>query len=124
MSAPTVLRAARWVDVAAGEVLSPATIVVESNRIASINPTEVPSGATECDLGDVTLLPGLMDMELNLCISGPENPDGLPNPLHGVVDDPVYRTLQRNGERQDDPHGGIHHRAEPGSHGEDGGVSA
>ena len=33
-------------------------------------------------------------MELNLCISGPENPDGLPNPLHGVVDDPVYRTLR------------------------------
>jgi imidazolonepropionase-like amidohydrolase len=33
-------------------------------------------------------------MELNLCISGPENPDGLPNPLHGVQDDPVYRTLR------------------------------
>ncbi|MDT5110421.1 MAG: hypothetical protein QOE20_2311, partial [Mycobacterium sp.] len=43
------------------------------------------------DLGDVTLLPGLMDMELNLLIGGPE---GLPSPMHGVQDDPAYRTLR------------------------------
>jgi imidazolonepropionase-like amidohydrolase len=89
-----ILRAARWADVEAGEVRSPAVIVIRGSRIAAVNPAELPLGATEVDLGDVTLLPGLMDMELNLLIGGPENPDGLPNPMHGVVDDPVLRTLR------------------------------
>jgi imidazolonepropionase-like amidohydrolase len=89
-----VLRAARWVDVAAGEVRSPASIVVEANRITAVDPPEVPAGARVVDLGDVTLLPGLMDMELNLLIGGPETPTGLPLPMHGVQDDPAYRTLR------------------------------
>jgi imidazolonepropionase-like amidohydrolase len=94
MSETIVLRADRWVDIDAGEVRSPAVIVIDGNRIVAINPTEVPTDATEVDLGDVTLLPGLMDMELNFLIGGPDGPDGLPNPMHGVQDDPVYRTLR------------------------------
>lgn len=91
----TVLRAARWADVDAGEVRSPAVIVVEDNRITAINPqAPLPDSATEVDLGDVTLLPGLMDMELNLLIGGPGSPEGLPTPMHGVQDDPAYRTLR------------------------------
>jgi imidazolonepropionase-like amidohydrolase len=89
-----VLRAARWVDVDAGEVRSPATIVVEGNRIAAIDPPEEPPDARVVDLGDVTLVPGLMDMELNFLIGGPETPTGLPLPMHGVQDDPAYRTLR------------------------------
>jgi len=92
-----VLRAARWVDVVAGEVRSPAVVVVEGNRIAGVGPDVAGDGAgggTEIDLGDLTLLPGLMDMEINLLIGGPETPTGLPLPLHGVQDDPVYRTLR------------------------------
>ena len=94
MSDTTVLRADRWADIDEGEVRSPAVIVVEGNRIVGVNPAEVPTGATEIDLGDVTLLPGLMDMELNFLIGGPDGPQGLPNPMHGVQDDPVYRTLR------------------------------
>jgi imidazolonepropionase-like amidohydrolase len=94
MSDLTVLRADRWLDIDAGEVRSPAVIVVQGNRITAINPSSVPASSADVDLGDVTLLPGLMDMELNLCIGGPENPDGLPNPLHGVTDDPTYRILR------------------------------
>jgi imidazolonepropionase-like amidohydrolase len=93
MSDTVVLRADRWADIDAGEVRSPAVIVVEGNRIVGVNPTEVPTTATEIDLGDVTLLPGLMDMELNLLIGAPDGAAGLPNPMHGVQDDPVYRTL-------------------------------
>jgi imidazolonepropionase-like amidohydrolase len=90
-----VLRAERWVDIDAGQVRSPAAIVVEDNRIASVNPEEsVGDHTTEIDLGDVTLLPGLMDMELNLLIGGPGGPEGLPAPMHGVQDDPAYRTLR------------------------------
>ena len=90
-----VLRASRWVDVAGGQVRSPAVVVVEGNRITAVNPQgPLPDSATILDLGDVTLLPGLMDMELNLLIGGPGNPGGLPTPMHGVQDDPVYRTLR------------------------------
>ncbi|RDI56109.1 metal-dependent hydrolase family protein [Nocardia mexicana] len=89
-----VLRAARWVDVDTGRVHAPAVIVVQDNLIAAVDPAETPATARVIDLGDVTLLPGLMDMEINLLIGGPDNPSGLPNPMHGVQDDPVYRTLR------------------------------
>jgi imidazolonepropionase-like amidohydrolase len=94
MSDATILRADRWVDVDAGVVRSPAVIVVAGDQIVGVNPTELPTTATEVNLGDVTLLPGLMDMELNMLIGGPGGPDGLPDPLHGVRDSPVYRTLR------------------------------
>jgi imidazolonepropionase-like amidohydrolase len=95
VSGTTVLRAARWVDVESGQVRSPATIVVDGERIAAVNGEgPLPDPATVIDLGDVTLLPGLMDMELNLFIGGPGGPEGLPAPMHGVQDDPAYRTLR------------------------------
>lgn len=93
MTTPTILRADRWLDVVTGEVRSPAVIVVDGNQIVAVDPDEVPA-APEIDLGDVTLLPGLMDMELNMLIGGPGGPSGLPDPMHGVKDDPVYRTLR------------------------------
>jgi imidazolonepropionase-like amidohydrolase len=89
-----ILRAARWVDVEAGVVRSPATVTVDGNRIVSVEDGLETGPATEIDLGDLTLLPGLMDMELNLLIGGPETPTGLPLPMHGVQDDPAYRTLR------------------------------
>jgi imidazolonepropionase-like amidohydrolase len=94
MSDPIVLRADRWVDIDSGEVRSPAVIVVAGNQITAVNPAEEPPAALEIALGDVTILPGLMDMELNMLIGGPGGPEGLPDPLHGVQDDPVFRTLR------------------------------
>jgi imidazolonepropionase-like amidohydrolase len=85
-----VLRAARWVDVEAGVVRSPAVIVVEGTRIAAVNPASPPANARVIDLGDLTLLPGLMDMEINLLLGGP--PGG--NPRSDVQDDPAFRTLR------------------------------
>ena len=38
MSDTIVLRADRWADIDAGEVRSPAVIVVEGNRIVGVNP--------------------------------------------------------------------------------------
>ncbi|HUE09104.1 MAG TPA: amidohydrolase family protein [Acidimicrobiales bacterium] len=94
MSDVTVLKAARWADVETGEVRGPAVVVVDGNQIVAVNPNDVPSPATEIDLGDVTLLPGLMDMELNMLIGGPGGPEGLPDPMHGVKDTPIYRSLR------------------------------
>jgi imidazolonepropionase-like amidohydrolase len=87
---PTVLRADRWIDITAGEVRSPAVIVVEGQRIAAVDPKDVPSPATEIDLGDLTLLPGLMDMEVNMLMGGPSGG----NPRSDVQDDPAFKTLR------------------------------
>ena len=65
---------------------------------------------TVIDLGDVTLLPGLMDMELNLLIGGPGGPEGLPSPMHGVQDDPAYRTLRGAVNARTTLDAGLHHR--------------
>jgi imidazolonepropionase-like amidohydrolase len=86
----TVLRADRWVDIDAGQVRSPAVIVVEGECIAAVNPATVPDGAREIDLGDLTLLPGLMDMELNMLLGGPHGG----NRRSDVQDDPAFRTLR------------------------------
>ncbi|MDA8043629.1 MAG: amidohydrolase family protein [Actinomycetota bacterium] len=98
MTDVTVLRADRWLDIDSGEVLSPAVIVVEGNRITAVGSEEPaggrPAEARVVDLGDVTLTPGLMDMELNMLIGGPGGPEGLPDPMHGVKDDPVFRSLR------------------------------
>ena len=90
MSTATVLRAARWVDVEAGVLRGPTAIVVEGDRITAVDPTELPADATEIDLGDVTLLPGLMDMELNMLLGGPSGG----NKRSDVQDDPAFRTLR------------------------------
>lgn len=87
---PIVLRAERWVDIGAMEVRSPAVVVVDGTRIASVNPDAVPSPATEIDLGDLTLMPGLMDMELNLVIGGPFSG----NPRPDVEESPSFKTLR------------------------------
>ncbi len=46
MTAATVLRAGRWVDVEAGEIRSPAVVVVEGNRIAALNPAVEPTAGS------------------------------------------------------------------------------
>lgn len=86
----TVIRADRWLDIDAGEVRSDGVIVVEGDRIAAVNPDSPPAGAHEVQLGDVTLLPGLMDMENNMLLGGPSGG----NPRSDVQDDPAFRTLR------------------------------
>lgn len=60
-----VLRAARMLDVQTGRLISPAVVVIEKDRIKSVNPATVPRGQL-IDLGNVTLLPGLIDMHTHL----------------------------------------------------------
>jgi len=55
-----VVRAARMVDPVAGRVVSNPVVVVSGDRIQSVGGA-VQAGATTIDLGDLTLLPGLID---------------------------------------------------------------
>src|SRR4051794_37087552 len=63
---PTVVRAARMLDVVKGEMIAPATVVIVDGKIRSLAARDVPAGATTLDLGDVTLLPGLIDAHTHL----------------------------------------------------------
>src|SRR3954451_11762929 len=63
------LRAARMIDGRGGAVVSPAVIVVRGNKIESIGGT-VPAGAQVIDLGDMTLLPGLIDAHVHTLLQG------------------------------------------------------
>ena len=66
-SASIVLRAARILDLDAGKTTSPAEILVRDNRIAEIGArVSRPSGAQVLDLGDRTLMPGLIDAHVHL----------------------------------------------------------
>ena len=63
---PVVVRAAQMVDVARGELVTPAVVVVADGKIVSIGAAGVPSNARVVDLGDLTLLPGLIDAHTHL----------------------------------------------------------
>lgn len=62
----TVVRAARLLDVRSGRLIPNAVMVVEGDRIQSVQPPEIPPGAKVIDLGAMTLLPGLIDMHTHL----------------------------------------------------------
>lgn len=87
---PIHLRAARLLDVTKGELVEPGELLVHGDRIAEVSPVSVPHDAEVIDLGDLTLLPGLMDMEVNLLLGGPDHR----SPLNAVQDDPAVRTLR------------------------------
>jgi imidazolonepropionase-like amidohydrolase len=113
------LKAAGLLDVDAGEIIRPGVVTVDDGRIVAVgdgnpasavgdgnpasavgdgNPASAvggePAADTEIvDLGDSILLPGLMDMEVNLLMGGRgENPG-----LSQVQDDPATRVLRAVG---------------------------
>ncbi len=100
MTEPTsiVLRAKGVLDVDAGEVVDGASVVVEGNRITSVTTDRtVASNADQViDLPDLTLVPGLMDMEVDLVLGGPGA--GLSDPVRM---DPIKMGLRAvaNGQR-------------------------
>ena len=63
---PIVVRAARMVDVTRGQLVAPAVLVISGDKIRSVGASDVPAGARTIDLGDLTLLPGLIDAHTHL----------------------------------------------------------
>ena len=64
---PIVLHAARLLQVDTGTLLQPGEILVDGNRIRAVGSSvEHPQGAKIIDLGDTTLLPGLIDAHVHL----------------------------------------------------------
>lgn len=84
------LKAAGLLDVDSGEIMRPGIVRVSEDRIAGIGGE--PEGEV-IDLGDRILLPGLMDMEVNLLMGG-RGETGLAS---SVQDDPPTRMLRAVG---------------------------
>ena len=69
-----VISAARMLDVQSGVLIPDAVVVVSGGRIIARGPgseVKTPPGARRLDLGDATLLPGLIDAHVHLTIGGP-----------------------------------------------------
>jgi len=66
-TAPIVLHAARLIEVDTGNILQPGEVLVEGERIKAVGVSvDHPQGAKVIDLGDTTLLPGLIDAHVHL----------------------------------------------------------
>jgi imidazolonepropionase-like amidohydrolase len=62
-----VLHAARLLDIETGAIIAPGEVLVQGDRIAAAGATvNHPAGAQIIDLGDTTLLPGLIDAHVHL----------------------------------------------------------
>ncbi|MBW2714852.1 MAG: amidohydrolase family protein [Deltaproteobacteria bacterium] len=60
------IKAAGYVDVRAGKLVTPALIVVEGERIVGVNTAKAPDGAKIIELGDLILMPGMIDVHTHL----------------------------------------------------------
>jgi len=64
---PVVLHAARMVDVAAGQIVSPGEVLIQGERIVAAGAhVDRPANAEVIDLGDRTLMPGMIDAHVHL----------------------------------------------------------
>ncbi len=110
--APVVIHAARMLDVAAGKIVTPGEILVEGERIIAIGANvSRPAGAQVIDLGDVTLMPGLIDAHVHLFLH-PGDED-----LQTVKESVPQRTLIAAAAAKDDLLAGFTAERDMGSEG-------
>jgi imidazolonepropionase-like amidohydrolase len=62
-----LLHAARLLDIESGKIITPGEVLVQDERIVEVGSSvKHPQGAELIDLGDTTLLPGLIDVHVHL----------------------------------------------------------
>ncbi|HEX6487681.1 MAG TPA: amidohydrolase family protein [Candidatus Dormibacteraeota bacterium] len=70
----TAVHGGAYIDPARGDVVrGGVTVLIEDGRIVARGPRDqvhVPAGAIQVDAGDLTLLPGLIDCHVHLCVAG------------------------------------------------------
>jgi imidazolonepropionase-like amidohydrolase len=92
-SAMLVLRAARLFDGHNASLINDATVLVEDGRITDVRTGAItPEGAEVVELGDVTLLPGLIDAHVHLAFDA--SPDPVAH-LTAASDDELLDDMRR-----------------------------
>src|SRR5438270_13920716 len=87
-----VLHAARLLDVETGRILTPGEVLVKGERILETGSSvRRPSGAEVIDLGDRTLLPGLIDAHVHLFRQ--PGAEALPTVQESVPDRTIMATI-------------------------------
>ena len=96
-SSGIVLHAARLLDIEKGSIVAPGEVLVQQQRIVEVgNTVKHPAGVQVLDLGDVTLLPGLIDAHVHLFLHpGAED-------LQTVVESVPERTILAEIAARDD----------------------
>src|ERR1035438_2329504 len=97
-----VLHAARLLEIESGRILKPGEVLVEGERIVESGSSVAhPAGAQVIDLGNQTLLPGLIDSHVHLFLHpGAED-------LQTVEESVPQRTIDRKSTRLNSSHLGI-----------------
>ena len=95
--ASTVVRAGQILDVRSGMYIKGAAIYVEGERIKAVGPAsdvvkQAPPTARVIDLGDATILPGLIDCHTHLMARVPDVRDGYGMNL--LIKSQAYRALE------------------------------
>ena len=91
-SAPlTAIHCGHLLDVLAGKMLGPTTVIVEGKRVREVAAgSKTPAGATEIDLSSQTCLPGLIDTHTHLSSEG--SPTQYVDEFHWNLADYVVRS--------------------------------
>jgi imidazolonepropionase-like amidohydrolase len=92
-----IVRAAQVLDVRTGLYIKDAAVYIEDERIMAVGPAsdvikQAPASATIVDLGDATVLPGLIDCHTHLMARIPEGPNGYG--LNLLTKSQAYRALE------------------------------
>ncbi len=111
-SAPIVLHAARLLQVDSGAIVQPGEILVEGNLIRAVGTSvEHPAGAKIIDLGNTTLMPGLIDVHVHLFLHpGAED-------LQTVIESVPWRTILAEQAAKDDVMAGFTAERDMGTEG-------
>ncbi len=116
----TLVKASRLLDPRTGNVLAPAAVLIEDDKIKEVGPpskVQAPPGAKIIDLGEATLLPGLIDSHTHLLVdpvvpaeaerSRRYNGDFVPGLLLAIVESPSKRVLMGAQLAREDLESGI-----------------
>lgn len=89
---PIVVKAARLFDSAKGALVTPGLVVIDKGAIVGVGAAaKIPAGAQTIELGDATLLPGLIDLHTH--VSGEASGDWNADELEGFKVSDVERGI-------------------------------
>ena len=116
----TLVKAGRLLDPRTGNVLAPAAVLIEGDRIKQVGPASqihAPVGTTTIDLGNATLLPGLIDSHTHLFLDVVVPPEAeslrhrngkfAPGLLLAIIESPSKRALEGAQSAREDLESGI-----------------